>query len=142
MTLARTLALGAALAALAASAQAAGPSLSAALNGQNEKPKAADPDGTGMAEVSLDVAKAEVCYHLQVKNIGPATMAHIHKAAIDANGPVVVALSPPDANGHAAACVTADPALVKDIAANPGGYYVNVHNAEFPAGAVRGQLGK
>jgi hypothetical protein len=26
------------------------------------------------------------------------------------------------------------------IAANPANYYVNVHNAPFPGGAVRGQL--
>ena len=26
------------------------------------------------------------------------------------------------------------------IAANPAGYYVNLHNARFPGGAARGQL--
>lgn len=30
--------------------------------------------------------------------------------------------------------------LVRDILANPAGFYVNVHNAEFPNGTVRGQL--
>ncbi|MBA2263858.1 MAG: CHRD domain-containing protein, partial [Chloroflexi bacterium] len=30
--------------------------------------------------------------------------------------------------------------LLADIEANPQNYYVNVHNAEFPGGAVRGQL--
>jgi hypothetical protein len=32
--------------------------------------------------------------------------------------------------------------VVTDLLANPAGYYVNVHNAEFRAGAIRGQLSK
>jgi hypothetical protein len=31
--------------------------------------------------------------------------------------------------------------LIGEIAANPSGYYVNLHNARFPGGAIRGQLG-
>jgi hypothetical protein len=37
--------------------------------------------------------------------------------------------------------VTADRELLKAIASDPEDYYVNVHNADYPAGAVRGQLG-
>jgi hypothetical protein len=32
--------------------------------------------------------------------------------------------------------------LTSDIRRHPADYYVNVHNAEFPGGAIRGQLRK
>jgi hypothetical protein len=46
------------------------------------------------------------------------------------------------ANDGLSGCVEADKELIKDVRQNPSGYYVNVHNADFPPGAVRGQLSK
>lgn len=117
-------------------------SLSAHLSGGAEKPNPGDPDGAGHATVKVDTAKNEVCYTLSVEKIAAATMAHIHKAPADAAGPVAVPLTKPDEAGKSSGCATVAPEVAKDIAANPGGYYVNVHNAEFPPGAVRGQLAK
>jgi hypothetical protein len=34
----------------------------------------------------------------------------------------------------------ADPAVTSEIQRDPGGFYANLHSAEFPGGAVRGQL--
>ena len=52
-------------------------------------------------------------------------------------------LSAPDATGKAAGCTTVnDQTLLKNLVQKPGDYYVNVHNGDFPGGAVRGQLGK
>ena len=41
----------------------------------------------------------------------------------------------------AGGCVSgADPDLTRDIRRHPSRYYVNVHTADFPDGAIRGQL--
>lgn len=122
--------------------QEGGRPLTATLSGAAEKPTPGDPDGAGSASVRLNVGQAQVCYELQVKDIGPATMAHIHKAPPTSAGPVVVPLAAPGADGKSAACASADRELVKDILQNPAAYYVNVHTAAFPAGAIRGQLSK
>ena len=38
-------------------------------------------------------------------------------------------------------CVSADSDTIDAVLANPRSFYVNVHNAEFPGGAVQGSLG-
>jgi hypothetical protein len=53
-----------------------------------------------------------------------------------------VPLSAPDASGFASGCTSVDRAEIKEIIQHPEEYYVNVHNADYPAGAVRGQLSK
>lgn len=50
-------------------------------------------------------------------------------------GTWAIAIDPDEDIIYAAKAVVIDAIL-----ANPDGYYLNVHNAEFPAGAVRGQL--
>jgi hypothetical protein len=54
-------------------------------------------------------------------------------------GPIVIHLTPTITAG--ARCVhSIDPAVIRAIHARPGAYYINLHTATFPAGAVRGQL--
>ena len=106
-----------------------------------------DPNGTGEAYVfGIDGDATTLCYVLTVDGIQAATAAHIHEGARGTNGPVVANLAAP-ADGNAADCLTegetgkfAEGQTVAEILANPSNYYVNVHNAEFPGGAVRGQL--
>lgn len=111
------------------------------LRGANEVPPA-DPDGAGTAGVRMRQGQREVCFTIAVRNIMlPSIGAHIHRAPAGQNGDVVIPFTAPGLNGTSAGCVTADSAaLVREIMANPAGFYVNVHNAEFPNGAVRGQL--
>lgn len=128
-------------AALAETVSDGGRPFSTTLTGAAEAPGPGDPDGSGTAKVTLNHGQGRVCFELTVSNIAPATAAHIHEAAIGVAGPVVVGLSPPT-SGSSTGCVDASRELIKDIIQNPGDYYVNVHNADFPAGAVRGQLSK
>lgn len=116
--------------------------LKATLSGENEVPDPADPDGSGMAEVTLNLGQQEVCYELSVENIGPATLAHIHAAPAGENGAPVITLDAPS-DGSSSGCVSdVSKDLIREILKSPSDYYVNVHNADYPAGAVRGQLTK
>ena len=128
--------------ALAGPGLAAGPRVGATMTGAAEVPGPGDPDGIGTAVIRLNKAKGEVCYELTVSGIEPAFAAHIHVGPAGVAGPVVVPLAPPT-EGSVSACATGvDAELIKAIARTPGDYYVNVHNAEYPAGAIRGQLSK
>ena len=111
----------------------------AKLSGDNEV-GGGDPDGSGTA--AIKTRGTEVCYDLKWTGVD-ATMSHIHWAAAGKNGDVVVNFfaneSPLDASSKSG-CVQAKAAVVKNIAANPSNYYVNLHSPEFPKGAIRGQL--
>jgi CHRD domain/Glucose / Sorbosone dehydrogenase len=115
-----------------------GKPLATRLTGAVEIPPG-DPDGTGLATFRLNSGEGEVCYELTVRNIATATAAHIHPGAAGETGPAIVPLNAP-ANGSSSGCVAVSKELVRAIRQNPEAYYVNVHNAEYPAGALRGQL--
>ena len=123
----------------AAPAQPGATQFSAALTGANEVP-AGDPDGAGTARVRVLGALDQICVRLEVRGISPATAAHIHRGAAGVNGPPVVNLDPPDNDGDEDDCDQIGDALADEIQANPAGFYVNVHTADFPNGAIRGQL--
>jgi CHRD domain len=111
------------------------------LTGAAEVPGPGDNNAGGAVQVTLNSDKNEVCYDVTVTKIDEATAAHIHEGAMGKDGPVKVGLDTPK-GGATKGCKSADAAVVKDMMANPANYYVNVHNAAFPKGAVRGQLSK
>ena len=111
-------------------------SYSAILTGAAESP-AGDSDGAGFAVVTID--GTTVRYSVFHQNIGTPTDAHIHIGAAGSNGVVVV---PFNASTLTNGTTTISSELASQINANPAGYYVNVHTAAFPAGAIRGQLAR
>lgn len=111
------------------------------LTGAAEVPGPGDPDGSGTATLRLNPGQGEICYTLTVEGVAPIRAAHIHVGTSDVAGPVVVPLAAPT-SGSSSACATVDRDLILAIIQNPEQYYVNVHNADFPAGALRGQLSK
>jgi LPXTG-motif cell wall-anchored protein len=113
--------------------------LAARLTGEAEVADA-DPDASGTAQVK--VRGNQVCYDVKWSGMTP-TASHIHKGRAGQNGDVVVPFFASESGltgGRKADCVTADAEVVAAIAKNPSWYYVNVHSAEFPQGAIRGQL--
>ena len=114
--------------------------LAATLNGLQEVPGPGDPDGIGTAEVRVDSRQARLCWDLFVRQTDAATAAHIHAGAAGSAGPPVVTLTTPGADGHSEGCMAVDETLARQIAMRAHEFYVNVHTAAFPNGAVRGQL--
>jgi hypothetical protein len=110
------------------------------MSGLQEVPGPGDADGNGTVEINVTPGDGQVCWNLYARQIDAATAAHIHRAAEGVAGPVVLTLTTPDAAGHSQGCVTIDPALVREMAYRGHAFYVNVHTATHPDGAIRGQL--
>jgi hypothetical protein len=107
------------------------------LSGKKEVPQA--DNGSGTANVTLRGRKKQICFDITLRNVGTTIMGHIHKGGPGVAGPIVVPLydSP---TTHPTGCVSTTRRKIRKIRLHPRRYYVNVHTAEFPAGAARGQL--
>jgi len=125
--------------------------LDARLNGAQEVPPA-DADGRGRAEITLRPGKGQICWKMDFSRMGTPNAGHIHIGAAGTAAPgnvvfpLIGPLVPADPlndqleRGRSEGCGTATEILISQIAANPAGYYVNLHNPRFPGGAIRGQL--
>jgi CHRD domain-containing protein len=140
LTLLASASLAASLA-MARTAAVGGRPFTVQMTGAAERPGPGDADGSGTAKLTLNHGQGRVCYEITVSNIAEPTMAHIHKAGVNSPGPIVVPLFVTTGTTMKG-CVAADRDLIKDIIQRPGDYYTNVHNAEFPPGAIRGQMAK
>lgn len=121
-------------------------------------PREEVPPTTSMASgvAKLKIQDSELRFDVKIDN--PANeifvAGHIHRAPRGVNGPVVRGLFPNDPQNEefrAEGFPSDDdlrvkgrgsiaPVLAADICANPQNYYVNFHTAQFPGGAIRGQL--
>ncbi|GAA4040443.1 CHRD domain-containing protein [Parerythrobacter jejuensis] len=94
-------------------------------------------EGFADFNAEIDPKTGEVCYTFTAGDV-EMTVAHIHKGDAGENGPPVMTLElTPD---NTPKCDTVEGSLARSIGNKPGQYYVNLHTAEFPGGAIRGQL--
>jgi len=126
-------------AATASASATGGRPLTASLTGAAEVPTTGDPDGSGSARITVNHGLGKVCYRIAVTGIVAATAAHIHPGVVGVAGAPVVTLTAP-VNGVSSGCVSVSRVLAKALIQNPTDYYVNVHDATYMGGALRGQL--
>ena len=125
---------GAGALALSLQAPAAIVTFSVPLSGAQEV-GGGDPDGSGTAFLMIDASALTIDWFITVDSIDlPLIGAHIHNASAGINGPIGVNFS-----GQLTGSGLLDADLANGLA-SPTDWYVNLHNAAFPGGAIRGQL--
>lgn len=110
-----------------------------------------DPDGSAVGLIRLQ--GNQVTFAFSWKNISAPTLGHIHQGKVGTNGGVAVPLfggekdsagKPivmPDTATAAAGEVTAPSVqIANELRTDPTDFYLNLHTADRPDGAVRGQL--
>ena len=117
------------------------------------------PPTTTIGTPTTNVSRATVNISIQTSldSTQAITQGHIHRGAAGVNGPVVFdfglgsnasALVPSNSNGFTGNGVSRvievtagdQLAILREIANNPSGFYVNLHTSAFPNGVIRGQL--
>lgn len=109
------------------------------LTGEVEVPPG---DSSASGTASVKVSQSQVCFDVKWSGI-KATASHIHLAPKGRAGAIVVPFFKSDtplSETRKQGCTEVSATLAKAIANNPSAYYVNVHDTEFPKGAIRGQL--
>ncbi|MER7047823.1 CHRD domain-containing protein [Streptomyces jumonjinensis] len=136
-------------------AKAAASYFVASLNGANEVqapggPAVGDADGLALQFVKVQGDKVSVA--VKFRGTAKPTALHIHQGARGANGGVKIDFTGLLATGSGqldgwtgkvtGAVKVKDKALLAAFKKDPNGFYANLHTAQFPGGAVRGQFHK
>ncbi|HWF52728.1 MAG TPA: CHRD domain-containing protein [Solirubrobacteraceae bacterium] len=108
------------------------------MTGAQEVPKGS-PTGKGTFKYQLVTKNSTLCYSLKWSGISTPFASHIHAGKKGVAGNVVIPLSA-KAPVAQSGCLKVKKSLLLAIQKKPSNYYVNVHNAKYPAGALRGQL--
>ncbi|MBT2397675.1 CHRD domain-containing protein [Streptomyces sp. ISL-100] len=125
----------------------------ASLNGANEVPvqggpTAGDKDGSALEFVKVE--GSTVSFAVKWRGTDKPTALHIHQAGKGVNGGVKIDFTKQlgKKKGKARTATgsvnvaDADAAVLKAFTSDPTSFYANLHTAEFPGGAVRGQFHK
>ncbi|MDQ0946745.1 putative small secreted protein [Streptomyces phaeochromogenes] len=122
---------------------------SSVLSGANEVPVEGGPtvgDKDGHALALMRIQGDQVSYAFTFTGIGTPTLGHLHKGVKGVNGDVKIPFFTKkleDGKKFVYGTVTVDDQdLLKGIRANAQNWYFNIHTAESPGGAVRGQAYK
>lgn len=108
------------------------------LTGDTEVP---GPGSSGTAQATLTYDGDELCVEGTTTGVGPLIGGHIHGAPAGESGDIVIDLQiTTDGDGPFEGCATVG-AEGGVVLVDPTTYYLNLHTEEFPAGAVRAQLG-
>ncbi|MFF3402633.1 CHRD domain-containing protein [Streptomyces sp. NPDC002659] len=125
------------------------------LNGANEVPVQGGPavgDRDGVALEFVKVKGDKVSVAVKFRGTDKPTALHIHQGAKGTNGGIkidfteLVGKGRTKAKGWTGAVAgtvrVKDKAVLDAFKADPNGFYANLHTAQFPGGAVRGQFHK
>lgn len=102
---------------------------------------AGDPDGWGRFRFRVDDTLNTLCGDLEVRELGQVTAAQVYRGGPGEAGSPVVDIDLPGSDNDSDDCDTIGDTLADEIQANPAGFYVLIKTAEFPNGALRGQIG-
>ena len=88
----------------------------------------------------VDRSSGDICVVITTHGTAPLLAGHIHEEAPGAESGGVVVTLEQVSDSKFRGC-TMDVDVADGLLSEPGEYYLNVHNAEFPGGALRGDLG-
>ncbi|MEV5979910.1 CHRD domain-containing protein [Streptomyces sp. NPDC052114] len=132
-----------------AAGRSGGSVLAASMNGANEVPVQGGPavgDKDGRALEFVRVKGDKVSVAVTWRGTGRPTALHLHEGAKGTNGAVKVdftgLLAKIKGNTVTGTVRVDDAGVLARLKADPHRFYANLHTAEFPGGAVRGQLNK